>query len=137
MAVLGKAFDRFDLRPFGFWGQDDAAIHRQAVQQHGASAAVAVVAAFLRTGQVQRISKHFQQALPSLAEEFGRFAVDRRGDVEFFGHGRGSGVSGKWCLGASALGSFQKRPFDEYADEVHAVLGGAPHVGDWRSDLRR
>ena len=89
VALLGQAFDRLDRRPFGLDGQHDAAIHRHAVHQHGAGAAVAVVAAFLGAGQPQVVAEHFQQALPRLAEELGRFAVDRRGDVEFFGHGSG------------------------------------------------
>ena len=87
VAVLGEAFDRFDLGPFGFDREDQAAVHRQAVHEHGARAAVAVVAAFLRAGQVQRIAEHLQEALPRLAEEFGGFAVDGRGDVGF-GHER-------------------------------------------------
>ena len=60
---------------------------RHAVEQHGAGAAVAVVAAFLAPVRLQRVAQHFQQALPRLAEELDRLAVDRGRDVEFFGHG--------------------------------------------------
>src|SRR5262245_31055408 len=87
MALLGETLDRFDRRPFGLGSEDQAAIDRYAVHQHGAGAAVAVVTAFLRAGQMQRVAKNFQQALPWLAQKLGCFTVDGRADVEFFGHG--------------------------------------------------
>jgi hypothetical protein len=84
VALLGEALDRLELCAFSFGGQDDAAIDRQAVHQHGAGAAVAVVAALFGTRQPQIFSEHFQKALPRFAKELGCFAVDSGGDVEFF-----------------------------------------------------
>jgi hypothetical protein len=90
MAVVGKPFDRLDAAPFRFNGKDQATIHRPAVEEHRAGAAVAVVATFLGAGERERIAQHFQQALPRLAEKLRLLAVDRGGDVFFLTHGEGS-----------------------------------------------
>ena len=88
VALLGQAFDGLDLGPFGFGGKDDAAIDRQAVHQHGAGAAIAVVAAFFGPGQAQVFAQDLEEALPRFAEELGWLAIDGRRNVEFFGrHG--------------------------------------------------
>ena len=94
VALLGQAFDGFDRRSFGFDAENDATVDRKAVHQHGASTAVAVVAAFLGPGEPQIFAEDFQQALPGLAEELGGFAVDGCGNVDFFGHGSGFRVRG-------------------------------------------
>jgi hypothetical protein len=98
VTLAGEAFDRLDLRPLGFDGEDQAAIHRQAVEQDRAGPAVAVVAAFLRARQAERIAEDFQQALAGFTEEFGGLAVDGRGDVMLFRHGL---VSGQWSVVSS------------------------------------
>lgn len=88
MPRLGQPFDRLDLGALRFGGQDNAAIYRHAIHDDRASAAVPVVAAFLRASQPQRVAQRLEQALPRLTEEFGWFAVDSGGDMEFFRHGR-------------------------------------------------
>ena len=71
------SLNRGDLCPFGFDGQNQTAIDRQTVQEHGTCSAVAVVAAFLGTGEPERVAQHIKQALARLAKELSRFAVDR------------------------------------------------------------
>src|SRR5205807_544011 len=51
-----------------------------------ARAAVAVVAAFLGTRELQLIAQDFEEAVARLAEEIGFLAVDGAGDVEFLAH---------------------------------------------------
>ena len=155
MTVAGEPFDRLDLGPFGLHAQHQATVDRHAVQEHRAGATVAVVAAFLRSGQPQRVAKHLQQALPGLAQELDGLAVDRRGDVDLLGHGRVSS-SGEWRVAScerrqtiafmglrstitrhpplatrhcSSDGPGQRAP-GQHAHQVHAKLGGAAHVAD-------
>jgi hypothetical protein len=54
--VPGQAFDGFEAGPFGFYGQDEATVDRNPVHKHRTGAAVAVIAAFLRTGQPQGVA---------------------------------------------------------------------------------
>ena len=64
-----------------FDGQYAAGQHRYAIHEHCACAAIAVVAALFRAGEVQLIAEHFEQAMSRFAEEFLRLAVDGAGDV--------------------------------------------------------
>ena len=57
-----------------------------AVEDHVARPAVTVVAALLGPCQAQLVAQHFQQALPRLAQEVGRAAVDRAVDVDLLAH---------------------------------------------------
>jgi hypothetical protein len=86
VALARQPFNRFQRRSFGLNGQHDAAIHRHAVHQHGAGAAVAVVAAFLRSGQPQLVAENFQETLPGFAKKLGFLAVDGGRYMMFFRH---------------------------------------------------
>lgn len=86
MTVVRQPLDRLQFRPFRFDSENDATIHRHTVHQNCAGTAIAIVAALFGTGQPQRLPQHFQQTLPGLAQEFDRFAVDRRCDMQFLGH---------------------------------------------------
>ena len=88
--------------------QDQAGIDQPAVQDDVAGAAVAVVAAFLRAGQPQLVAQHFEQALPRLAEELGRLAVDRRLDVNLLRARLSSPSPARWRSAAPA--SSGRRP---------------------------
>ena len=74
-AVRRKAFDRRDGVTVGAEGRDQAAVHRLAVDQHGAGAAVAGVAALL-DAEMAEFAQERAQALPGL-RRFGKLlAVD-------------------------------------------------------------
>jgi hypothetical protein len=75
LAVARKAFDRRHLMAVGAKGRDKAAMHRRAIEPHGARAAVAGVAAFLDP-EPSQVAKKGAQALagPRLLRK--RFAVD-------------------------------------------------------------
>ncbi len=64
VAMCSHSFHRFQPHAFGFHGQHQATIHRDAVQEDGASAAIAVVATLFRPGQPQLIPQDFEQTLP-------------------------------------------------------------------------
>ena len=75
LAVARKAFDRRHLMAVGAKGRDQAAMHRGAVEPHGARAAVAGVAAFLDPEPFQ-IAKEGAQALAGPRLLGKRFAID-------------------------------------------------------------
>ena len=56
--------------PSRFDAQHQAGVDDAAVEDHGAGAAVAVVAAFLGAGQPDDVAQAFEQALARLAEKF-------------------------------------------------------------------
>ena len=62
MQALGRreAFDGFELGAFNFGSHHEARIDEAAVEDDVARAAIAVVAAFLRAGEVQRIAQNFE-----------------------------------------------------------------------------
>ena len=59
--VGGQAFDGGDLPPLDRDGEHQAGVHPPAVDQHGAGATLAVVAALLAAGQPQVIAQGVQQ----------------------------------------------------------------------------
>ena len=69
-AVRRKAFDRRHGVAFGAEGRDQAAMHRLAIEQHGAGAAVAGVAALL-DAEMPEFAQERAQALPGL-RRFGK-----------------------------------------------------------------
>lgn len=82
----GEALDGFDFRPFNLGSEDEARVDQTPVHDDVARAAVAVVATFFRSGEMERVAEHVEQALPGFAEELGRFVVDRAGDMDFLAH---------------------------------------------------
>ena len=63
VAVGRKALDGGDLAVLGAEGRDQAAMHRLAVEQHGAGAAIAGVAALL-DAEPAELAQEGAQALP-------------------------------------------------------------------------
>jgi len=84
---LGDAFDGGDFRALDFDAEHAARIHKAAVHDDIARAAVAVVAAFFRTGELELISQYFEEAVASVTKEIGFFTVDGCLNVSFLGHG--------------------------------------------------
>src|SRR5262249_46469471 len=74
-AVRRKALDGRDRTPLGTEGRDQAAMHRLAVEQNGAGAAIAGVATFL-DAEMAEITQERAQALPRARRFRKRFAVD-------------------------------------------------------------
>src|SRR4051812_21668454 len=74
-AVTAEAFDRRDRAPVGAEGRDQAAMHRVAVQQHGAGAAIAGVAALLHA-EMAELAQERAQALAGARALRKRLAVD-------------------------------------------------------------
>src|ERR1700737_3643892 len=69
-AVAGEAFDGRHRMTFGAERRDQAAVHRLAVEQHGAGAAISGVAAFL-DAEMAEVAQERTQALPG-ARLFGK-----------------------------------------------------------------
>ena len=82
-AALRDAFDGGDAAALGLDAQHQARGHDAAVQDDGAGAAIAVVAALLGAGQAENVAQALEQALPRLAQKFLRLAVDRGLDANF------------------------------------------------------
>ena len=60
-AVVRQAFDRGDLRAIVHDGERQARIDAPAVDQHGAGAALALIAALFRAGQVEMLAQQVEQ----------------------------------------------------------------------------
>src|SRR3954463_4528995 len=74
-AVSAETFDCGDGAPLGTEGRDQAAMHRLAVQQHGAGAAIAGVAALL-DAEMAELAQERPQALACLRRLRKGFAFD-------------------------------------------------------------
>jgi hypothetical protein len=84
---FGDAFDGGDISALGFDTKHAARIHQAAVHDDIARAAVAVVAAFLRTSEFEIVSQNFEEAVAGFAKEIDLFTVDGCLNVNFLGHG--------------------------------------------------
>jgi hypothetical protein len=95
--------------------RDQAGASRQAVQQHGARAALALLAGVLAAGQAESLAQREQQALarPDVVGRPG-LAVDGEGPLSWLGPGPGQGSPG------------------QHGERVVAVRRGAPHIVDGR-----
>src|SRR5262249_37376137 len=76
LVAFGDALDSLDLAAFRFDTEHQARAHDLAVDDDGASAAIAGAAAFLAAGQVQFVAQAIKQRLLRLTEKFGGLAVD-------------------------------------------------------------
>jgi len=81
LVATGDALDRDEFRALGFDRENTAGVHKAAVENDAAGAAVAVVAAFLGADQSELVAEHFEQALTGLAEEFDIVAVEAELDL--------------------------------------------------------
>src|SRR5437870_3490049 len=79
--ALGHPLDRLDAPPVDLAAQHEARAHQAPVQRDAAGAAVTGGAAFLATGQVERVPEDVEQRLLRLAQKLDRVAVHRRLDV--------------------------------------------------------
>ena len=66
--------------------EQQAAVGPAAVEQHGAGAALAVVAALLRAGQAEVLAQQVEQGRAGVDLERVLLAVDGQGDGDAFGH---------------------------------------------------
>jgi hypothetical protein len=71
-----KSLDGLHFTPVGLHAQHQARIDRLAVDNHGARAAVADVAAFLRAGEPGLVAQHVEQAAVGLDRQLAHLAVD-------------------------------------------------------------
>src|SRR5205085_1394871 len=86
LVPLGEPFDRADLRAFGLHCEHQAGAHWASVQQHGAGAAHAVLAAEMRAGQATILAQRVGQAAPRFDLDRARLAVDGERDLQLFRH---------------------------------------------------
>ncbi|MEH2542350.1 hypothetical protein V1278_004628 [Bradyrhizobium sp. AZCC 1577] len=76
LAIRFKALDRLDLSPLMHRSQRQAGDDTPAVEKDGASTAGALIAPFLRAGEIERLAQHIEQRAPGIDFELMRFAVD-------------------------------------------------------------
>src|SRR3954454_7766346 len=93
-AVSAETFDRGDGAPLGTEGRDQAAMHRLAVQQHGAGAAIAGVAALLHA-EMAELAQERAQALA------GAWLLRKRRAVDLEAHDDGAPRSSSRISSAS------------------------------------
>ena len=82
--AIGDAFDGGDGAAFSFDAEYEAGGNDAAVEYDGASAAIAVVAAFLCAGEVEDVAEAFEEALARLAQELDGLSVDGSAHADFF-----------------------------------------------------
>src|SRR5689334_2359336 len=83
LTVLGQALDRGDLGAVGLHGEQGARLHRLAVHEDGAGAALAGVAADVGACQPDRLADVVDEQQARLHFVTLRLAIDRRLDWEF------------------------------------------------------
>ena len=87
--TAAKPFDGRDPRAVGVGERDQARVHRRAVEEHGAGAAFAFAASFLRAGQAAILAQDIEQALQRMRVDAAHRAVQRDAHAISF-----SGVAG-------------------------------------------
>ena len=140
----GQALDGADLVPVDLDGQHRAGLHRPAVDQHRARAAVGRVAARMRAGQPEPAADQVSQQQPRLHLGDLLLAVDRELDPAY----RDSPWVSSSC--PRKRSSWSGCPFllrrtlraaqdahHEGAHHVPLVFGAAAMIGPWPRGLRR
>jgi hypothetical protein len=61
VSIIGKPLDRDDLGILMRDGESETTVHASAVEQHGAGAALPVVAALLRAGEPKVLAKYVKE----------------------------------------------------------------------------
>jgi len=79
---LREAFDGSNLAALLHDGERQTGVDADAVNDYGAGAALAVVAAFFGAGEVEVLAKCVQQSDAQIERKMVRFTVDRERDVE-------------------------------------------------------
>ena len=77
-ALRGESLDGRDVFALRLDAEHQARTDRAAIDHHGARAAIAGQASFLRAGEFEHVAQGFEQALARLAQELDGFAVDCR-----------------------------------------------------------
>ena len=78
LAVLGESLDRDHLCAVVRDGERQAGVDAAAIEQHGAGAALAVVAALLGAGEPELLAQHVEQGTARIHGERQRLAVDQQ-----------------------------------------------------------
>ncbi len=109
-----EAFDRSDPRPVGGDREREAAIRPPALQEHSASAALAVVTALLGAGQAELLAQDVQQRGARVDRYAALLAVDAQRDLRELGRlwrgfiAQGMTTSlryGLWACACQAVGA--------------------------------
>ena len=85
-AVNGEALDREEIMAIRLHREHQAGAHGLAVEQDGASAAHAVLAADVGAGQAEVLADEVAQKQPGFDRPLVGCAIDIDGDVHFFAH---------------------------------------------------
>ena len=123
MQMLGIAqpLDGDDRAAAALLGEQDAGIHRLAVEQHGADAAFGLEAVLLGAGHAELAAQHVQQRPVRLDHELVALAVDR--EIER--------LPASWAGLPDAIGARRERPLDQRRRP--GACGSAPRRGRRRS----
>ena len=80
LVVLGQPLDRHELVAVRLGREDKAGADESAVEEHGAGAALALLARVLRAGEAEPLAEDVEQALPGPDVGLEALAVDRQLD---------------------------------------------------------
>ena len=133
--------DGDDLFTLSLDGQYQTGVDEDPVECDRTGAAVAVVAAFFRTGETEILAQHLQQTLARFAQKLLRIPVDRAGNVnlahlEIFPILLRQRVNGVTillhCVGhvlpTSTLHSTDQSTLRQHTHEVGAIFGRTAHI---------
>ena len=111
LAFRRQPFDRHHRRAVGLHREDRARLRAAAVDEHGARAALAGVAADMRAGEIEMFAQEVHEQRARFDVRFAHLAVDGNGDWDHRGadpspNGRvlATGDSGYWLLSAAGRG---------------------------------
>jgi len=85
-AALGQAFDRIDPGAVGLNREHETGSSSLPIEEYGACAANAVLAAHMRAGEPQVLAQEVAQQKSRLDLAFVRLAIDRQADLANFRH---------------------------------------------------
>ena len=78
MDAVGRPLPRVDAAAVALEAEHQAREHRLIVEQDGARAAFAELAAVLGAAEIQVLTQHLEERFVRRERDLGRFAVDRR-----------------------------------------------------------
>ena len=79
--LAGEPFDRDDLVALRLRREHEARADERSVEEHGARAALALLAGVLRARQLERVAQEREEALAAPGVAFEPLAVDRQRDL--------------------------------------------------------
>src|SRR6266480_360152 len=86
LRAAAEAFDRFHRAALALGGEHQAGKLRRAVDQHGAGAALAQLAAVLGAGEAEVLAQHFEKRLVPGAGQLDGLAVDAQAELQAARH---------------------------------------------------